>query len=95
MDKIEGVNLATVIAEAEAALLAEDRKKVNHAINGMLSNIRAWEAEIRKAETLIGERKGKIAKAREKLERIGAGDWSLLSEPKAPGAPSETEDRRG
>lgn len=80
MEKIEGVDLASELAQAEADIMAEQRSKVRALVGYLITDISKWQREKYEAQKSLAKLDEKIKQARAKYEKIKAGDWSILNE---------------
>lgn len=80
MDKIEGIDLGQLVKEAEADVLREQRDKVARAVRGIVADIGRWHEERATKATELEKLDEKIAKAKDKYQKLVNGDWSVLNE---------------
>lgn len=80
MEKIEGVDLEQLVNDVDAELMEEKRRKASSIIRGMMADVAKWKSDRDNAQKEIAKLSDKIAKAQEKLIKIRAGDWSLLTD---------------
>lgn len=84
MEKIEGVNLADLVAEVEGDLIDAKRAEVRRAIQGIFTDIAKWAADLKIKEREIAALNDKIAKARVKLGQLREENWSVLPQTQTP-----------
>lgn len=83
MKKIEGIDLLTIVDHVEHENMEAIRDAIAKQVRGMVSDIQTW-ARVMQRNTAENEKlSDKINKAREKLTKIRAGDWSLVNDPNA------------
>lgn len=82
MKPIEGLEneLGNIFSEVQAERLTEQRKAIRGKVNGIYTNILGWQQGKARADTESKKLAEKIAAAQAKLEKIKAGDWSVLQE---------------
>lgn len=81
-EKIEGVDLSTLVEEASTELLGERRSQAASIIKKHLQRVEQLVIDVHRAEKTLRGKKEKLTKAQAKLDKIKAGDWSLLAEKK-------------
>lgn len=79
IEKIEGVDLADLVTEASTRLLAERRVEAAGLVKNHLQRVEGLTLEVRKKEQELKKLKEKLSKAQDKVDKIKAGDWSVLA----------------
>lgn len=82
MEKIENVDLGSLVTEASVELIADKRKKAAGLIKKHLEKTDQLASDVRKAEKELKSKQEKLTKAQATIAKIKAGDWSLLAEKK-------------
>lgn len=82
IEKIPGVELSELVTEATSELLAERRKKAAGLIKNHLQRVEGLALDVRKKENELKKLREKLTKAQAKIDKIKAGDWSVLSDRK-------------
>lgn len=82
MDKIENVDLGSLVTEASTELMAEKRRVAANHIKIHLQRVEQLVIDVKKAEKELRKKKEKLEKAQAKINKIKEGDWSLLAEKK-------------
>lgn len=80
MEKIENVDLGSLVTEASTELMTDKRKSAASIIKIHLQRVEQLAIDIRHAEKDIKKKKEKLEKAQAKINKIKEGDWSLLAE---------------
>jgi hypothetical protein len=87
MKKIDGIDLAKLIAAEENEYFAERQAEVMRIIRGIMANRRAWSFRMAQLAQESEKLQDKIQKADAQIARISNGDWSAL-----PDAPKDKKD---
>jgi hypothetical protein len=82
MEKLEGVDLKVLVAEASDALLTEKRNSAASIIKKHLQRVEQLAIDVHKLEKELKGKKEKLTKAQDKIEKIKEGNWSLIAEQK-------------
>ena len=80
MKQIDGVNLEELVKESSVALISDKRKEAANLVKNHLQRIEQLALDVRKAEKELKKKTEALKKAQEKMDKIKAGDWGLLSE---------------
>ena len=80
MEKIENVDLGNLVTEASNEIIDARRKQAAGIIKQQLQRIEQLVTDISNAEKELKKKRDKLTKAQEKIDKIKAGDWSLLAE---------------
>jgi len=83
MDPIEGVELAELTKEMAAEVVAENRRRAGGQIKKLYQRIMGLTSDIKNKETELRKLREKLRTAQAKIDKLRAGDWSVLDEPKA------------
>ena len=79
-EKIEGVDLSDLVTEAAGAVLSERRKQAAGMIKQLLQRVEGAASDIRDLEKQIARKRESMGKAQAKIDKLKAGDWSVLAE---------------
>lgn len=82
MDKIKDINLTDVVQESAKELIAERRKMVGNQIKQLLQRVEGLARFVVVGERELKKIKDKLSSAQAKIDKLKAGDWSILEEPK-------------
>jgi len=82
MEKMENVDLAALVTEASGELLTEKRNSAANIIKQQLQRVEQLSIDVRNAEKQLKKKQEALTKAQDKMNKIIAGDWSLLVEKK-------------
>jgi len=82
MNEIKDINLTDVVQESAKELIIERRKMVGNQIKQLLQRVEGLARKIVFGEKEIKKLKDKLTTAQTKIDRLKAGDWSVLEEPK-------------
>lgn len=80
MEKIEGVKLDELVTEASTELLQERRRGASSLIKKLLIYSEGLVDSIKRKEAELKGLRKKLSTQKEKIERLRAGDWSVLVE---------------
>ena len=81
-ERIDGIELNDLVSGVEHDLLEAKREEVRRAIRGIFNDMTNWQRERQDALRKAANLEQKIAQAGAKLEKLKAGDWSVLPEAK-------------
>ena len=82
MEKLENVDLSALVEDSSKELMDEKRKQAAGLIKVQLQRIEQLSLDVRNAERTLKKKQEALAKAQQKIDKIKAGDWSLLAEQK-------------
>lgn len=85
MDAVENVDLAQLTADVATQLIDEKRRSIAGLVKQMLQRAEQLAADIKKLEKEAQGKRGQLAQALAKIEKLRVGDWSVLEEPKRQG----------
>lgn len=86
MQPIQGINLKSELEIVRLVLLIEQKKSVQKMINDIYQDLHRWQKEQSQAEATAQKCAEKVTEAQAKLEKLAAGDWSVLKEEQHPQA---------
>ncbi len=79
MEKIEGLNLGDLVSEASRISIAKRKELALSLVSKLMHRIEGLAQEEKKLTQQLKQNNEKIKKAQETLDKIKAGDWSVLS----------------
>jgi len=82
MKEIEGINLASELANANVEILQDKAIEIRRKIGGILGDFEKAGKITVKAEKALKDARDKELKLHDKIEKIKAGDWSVLEDEK-------------
>jgi len=82
MEKLENVDLSALVEDSSKELMDEKRKQAAGLIKVQLQRIEQLSLDVRNAERTLKKKQEALVKAQQKIDKIKAGDWSLLAEQK-------------
>ena len=80
MEKMENVDLSVLVEESSKELMADKRNDAASIVKKHLQRVEQLAIDVRNTEKQLKIKKEKLAKAQAKIDKIKAGDWSLLAE---------------
>lgn len=80
MKPIEGVNLVDLVENTSVELLNDRRKQAASIIKQQLQRMEQLTIDVRNLEKELKKKQEKLVKAKAKMDKIKAGDWSLISD---------------
>lgn len=83
MQEIKDINLTEVVQESATELITERRKMVGNQIKQLLQRVEGLARMVVNGEKELKKIKDKLASAQAKIDKLKAGDWSILEEPKS------------
>ena len=80
MDKIDGIDLAELVKDSAQDLMKEKRVGAANIVKNHLQRVEQLAIDIRTLEKELKNKKDKLVKAQSKIDKIKAGDWSVLAQ---------------
>ena len=82
MKEVQGVNLGELVSETATQLVADRRKMVGNQIKNLLQRTEGLARKLVLGKREIKKLEDKLASAQAKIDKLKAGDWSVLEERK-------------
>ena len=83
MNPVENVNLQSVVGAAATELLDEKRRGVAGIVKQILQRSEQLAGDVKGLESQLAKKRGQLEQSLAKVEKLRAGDWSVLQEVKA------------
>ena len=80
MEKIDGVDLGNLVSDVAAGIVTDRRNQASGLIKQQLQKVEQLAKDIVAAEKDLEKKKGKLTQAQGKIDKIKAGDWTVLTE---------------
>ncbi len=92
MEKIEGIELDKLVSDVASELVNDRRKQAASAIKVFLQRAEQLSVDMKLLNRQLKEKQKKFDETVARIDKIKAGDWSLLAEPKE-GQDSNKQDK--
>lgn len=90
MEKIDGLDLGAIAAQAELEILAEKKAQVAALITRILRDIELWAKQAERLQRDADRLRQKVTQGMEKINKLRAGDWSVIKFPEQDKPASES-----
>ena len=77
-EKLNGLDLSISAAEIEEEIFRERKERVIAVLRGIYRDLDNWERTLKKRFEEIAQLEERIAKAKDKLQKIKLGDWTQV-----------------